>query len=589
MGPLIYVVISLITKYVTSIPQLYCTDMNEECEQIMLERNGIDMNEFNSMMPLHQAMLKDYLSCVREDKCPLHLPRIEGNEIQCIDGYAIINDEIKYPCSNVDLLSFIPLIDLGSEYNAAGNDIWGWTDYDDNNNAIGYYVITCQTDGTSIVDITEPINPNVLAFIQSNVEPMRHVNWRDAKVFNDHVYVVADTNPHGINDHALQIYNIRLIIERAKKIQDEFGYHVIYNVTYNGTHGNDDEVWVYNEFNASHNIFINEQNGYLYSVGTLTCSGGLHVVDINDAKDPKWIGCFEPNFQNSYVHDVQCVQYHGPDTRFKDHEICFAFTPYSFYNPPEIVRGALSIMDVQNKNEIILLAEVPYNNSQYTHQGWTTGNHKYLLLNDEMDETFYNLTQRTYIWDIRNLTNPKLINVYDSNMTVVDHNEYIIDNAKENDVEYKGFVFQSNYEAGLRILNIDNIANGELFEVAYFDNYIWEDTMNYSVTDDHNNPNYRGSWSVYPYFKLKKDEQKYSNVIAVQNINTGLYILRHNINLNDIFDNQMSAEMDWILIGVIIAAVLLLFISLTVFGKSKYCTCNKLSSTKELDERSLLY
>ena len=28
-------------------------------------------------------------------------------------------------------------------------------------------------------------------------------------------------------------------------------------------------------------------------------------------------------------HDIQCVLYHGPDTAFVDHEICFAFTPRS--------------------------------------------------------------------------------------------------------------------------------------------------------------------------------------------------------------------------------------------------------------------
>ena len=43
------------------------------------------------------------------------------NNVPCTDGKA---DE--YQCSKVDLLSFVPLKELGS--NSVGNDIWGWTD-----------------------------------------------------------------------------------------------------------------------------------------------------------------------------------------------------------------------------------------------------------------------------------------------------------------------------------------------------------------------------------------------------------------------------------------------------------------------------
>ena len=106
----------------------------------------------------------------------------------------------------------------------------------------------------------------------------------------------------------------------------------------------------------------------------------------------------------------------------------------------------------------------------------------------EMDETYFNQTQQSLIFSVQNLTAPTLLSIYDSNLTVVDHNEYIIDLNVSGD-EYRGFVFQSNYEAGVRILNIDRIADGILEEVAYFDNYIWRDGDNYTVSDDdHNNP-----------------------------------------------------------------------------------------------------
>ena len=78
------------------------------------------------------------------------------------------------------------------------------------------------------------------------------------------------------------------------------------------------------------------------------------------------------------------------------------------------------------------------------------------------------------------------------------------------------------------------IANGNIHEIAYFDNYIWFDAN--STTHDTLNP--RGSWSVYPYFKPNKNGNKYSDVVVVHNINTGLYVLRVNIGLNDIFQDD---------------------------------------------------
>jgi len=228
------------------------------------------------------------------------------------------------------------------------------------------------------------------------------------------------------------------------------------------------------------------------------------------------------------------------------------------------------VIDVENKDEMVLLAEIPYETAAYTHQGWVTGNHEYVLLNDEMDETNFNLTQQSLIFSVRNLTQPFLVSIYDSNLTVVDHNEYIIDLNRSGD-GYKGFVFQSNYEAGVRILNIDHIADGVLEEVAYFDNYVWRDGDNYTFSsDDHNNPNYRGSWSVYPYFKPHRDGDQYSEVIVVQNINTGLYVLRHDIGLNDIFrqNGEQSSgfwtESNIIIVGTVSVAVLLIMVIVVI-------------------------
>ena len=84
------------------------------------------------------------------------------------------------------------------------------------------------------------------------------------------------------------------------------------------------------------------------------------------------------------------------------------------------------------------------------------------------------------------------------------------------------------------------------------------------------NSDYRGSWSVYPYFKPHRDGEQYSEVIVVQNINTGLYVLRHDIGLNDIFgQNEEQNTGFWtestiIIVGTVSVAVLLIVVVLII-------------------------
>ena len=85
---------------------------------------------------------------------------------------------------------------------------------------------------------------------------------------------------------------------------------------------------------------------------------------------------------------------------------------------------------------------------------------------------------RTYLWNIRDLDNPILENTYDSTEPAIDHNQYVLGD----------YTYQSNYEAGLRILRIDQ-ANYDLNEVAYFD-----------VHPEWTTPSFTGTWSNFPYY-----------------------------------------------------------------------------------------
>ena len=121
---------------------------------------------------------------------------------------------------------------------------------------------------------------------------------------------------------------------------------------------------------------INEATGFLYAVGTKTCAGGLHVVDIRKPDDPQFVGCYSDDgyirlkltmsnnsvssicfYTFRYTHDSECVIYSGPDAAYKDHEICFNYN-----------EDTLTIMDVTDKDNMKMLSRTGYVGAKYTHQ-----------------------------------------------------------------------------------------------------------------------------------------------------------------------------------------------------------------------------
>ncbi len=107
---------------------------------------------------------EDHKQCVKENLCPTVAPA---------RGYTQCSDEEEYECKNVDLLSFVPIAQLGCGGDA--NDIWGWTDAQTGRE---YAIVGC-VDGTSFVDVTKPSEPQVLGFLRTHTSSSL---WRDIKV-----------------------------------------------------------------------------------------------------------------------------------------------------------------------------------------------------------------------------------------------------------------------------------------------------------------------------------------------------------------------------------------------------------------------
>ena len=376
---------------------------------------------------------------------------IDDDPTTCSEGMAGI-----YPCSNVDLMSFLALADIGG---GSASDIWGWTDSSTGKE----YAIMGRTNGTSFVDISDPVNPIYLG----NLPPRSaDSTWRDIKVYADHAFIVTEANNSGMQ--VFDLTQLRMVASPPATFS---------------------ETAHYPGFSDAHNLAINEDSGFAYAVGTNTCSGGLHMINIQTPTSPTSAGCFSGD---GYTHDAQCVNYDGPDLDHQGKEICFNSNV-----------DTLTIVDVTNKAGPVMLSRTGYSGSRYAHQGWLTEDQAHFLLGDESDEEEDpDVTNtRTYMWDVSDLDDPALIGSHDSTTTAIDHNLYV-----------KGkYTYQSNYQAGLRILDITDIANGNLSEAAFFDFNPGSDPTNVDG----------GTWSNYPFFD--------SGIAIVSVIEQGLFILRPNL------------------------------------------------------------
>jgi choice-of-anchor B domain-containing protein len=388
------------------------------------------------------------------------LSSVTGGKVECEDGLAAG----LYPCDQVDLLSMLSTADLVHDRGANLNDIWGWTDPETG----AEYVLAARTDGVSFIDIRNPEMPVYVGQLM-RTEGSPGAWWRDVKVYKDHAYIVAD----GSGDHGMQVFDLTQLRD-----VDPADMPVDFEPT-----------TTYRGVASSHNIVINEETGFGYAVGSgsgaMGCGGQLHMIDLREPANPTFMGCYTHE-EFGGTHDAQCVIYRGPDTDHHGKEICLNSNGNAFI-----------IADVSDKDEPKTVAVARYPNTAYTHQGWLTDDHRYFYMNDELDEMNKIVDRtRTLVWDVSDLDEPILVNEYYHSNGASDHNLYVKGN----------LMYQSNYNAGLRILDISDPENP--VEVGHFDTAPWAENMF----------GFAGSWSNYPFFK--------SGVIVVSSQAEGMFVLR---------------------------------------------------------------
>jgi choice-of-anchor B domain-containing protein len=371
---------------------------------------------------------------------------------KCVDGMAGM-----FPCKNVNLQSFIPLSEMGATWS---NDIWGWTDPKTDRE----YALIGLGNGTGFVDVTKSKNPRWLGMLPTHTVAS---TWRDLEVVNNHVYVVSEASGHGLQ--VFDLTRLRGVKEPKTWTEDAHvgGFGQAHTVTV------DPKAKVVHVNGARSGVTICQNGG-----------GGPIMLDVSKPAEPKLEGC---NGQDGYTHDMQCVIYDGPDSKYVGREICLGSN-----------EDTLTITDVTNKDNPKQLSRTSYATAAYVHQGWLTKDHKYFLSNDELDEANGEVnTTVTYMWDMRDLDNPIMMGGFDHGTQSIDHQLFI-----------KGDVAtESNYMSGLRVLGTEKLKKGKLDKLGYFDVYPAQDGVDFA-----------GTWANYPYFD--------SGIVVVTGMEEGLFVVK---------------------------------------------------------------
>jgi choice-of-anchor B domain-containing protein len=353
-----------------------------------------------------------------------------------------------FPCSGISLHKRVPLSDMGA---VAGNDVWGWVDPESG----AEYALMGLSNGTAFVEVSEPEQPVFIGRLPTHTVPS---TWRDIKVYQDHAYVVADN----AGAHGMQVFDL-------SRLRDAVAPQIFMADVH------------YGAFGHAHNLAIDEGTGFAYALGSDSCGGGLHIVDIRTPNNPLFAGCHDI----AYTHDSQCVIYQGPDAEHVGKEICVNSNG-----------DHVEIVDVSDKTAPLSLSDIDYPQLGFVHQGWLTEDHRFFLLGDELDELGFGVPTRTHVFDFADLDNPVYLFAYEAATPSIDHNLYVRGN----------LVFQANYTSGLRVLKFGDLAAGEIEEVAFFDTQPTSAARTFT-----------GAWSVYPYLP--------SGTLLVSDTLHGLFVL----------------------------------------------------------------
>lgn len=324
-----------------------------------------------------------------------------------------------------------------------GNDCWGYTSPSGQE-----YAIMGLTNSVAFVRVTNPSAPVVVATI-----PHLTNTWGSIKVYGHHAYAVTERSGSG-----LQVIDMSQI--------DSGTVTLVRTIASPG---------------RTHTLAIDETSGFLYACGAREGTGTTMCFSLANPGNPVQVGL--PSMTTTYIHEAQAVTYTSGPLAGK--QIFFGFSEG---------RG-MDIYDMTNKSAPVMLKRVTYPNIGYSHQGWLSGDKRFIYVNDELDETGQSLpATRSLIFNVEDPENAFYVGSFTTGRPSIDHNEYWDD----------GFVFQANYRSGLRIFDVENPLIP--VETGFFDTYPGSDSAQFN-----------GAWSNYPFLP--------SGNVIISDIERGLFVV----------------------------------------------------------------
>jgi choice-of-anchor B domain-containing protein len=306
---------------------------------------------------------------------------------------------------NTQPQSFNLIANINS-YPAVGyNDIWGYTAGADGQEQ--EYALLGVRNGTSVLDLTDLQNIREVDLI-----PGPNSTWKDIKTYQSYAYVVTESTG------GMQILDLSFLPDS-----------VVLVGTFNG-------------IPSSHNIYIDEIYGILYTEGSYT--EPVRVFSLADPLNPIQLSYFGIECHDIFIRDSLAFIAEG-------------------------TQGSIGIYNISNPNQPALIQRLNIPAGGYAHNVWTNSDNTVMVTTEE---TPYKTIK---IWDISDLDNITFLSEYlaPSNLA---HNVFIAGD----------YAYASHYESGLVITDIRNPI--QPVEAASYDTY-----------PQGNTPNYNGAWGVYPF------------------------------------------------------------------------------------------
>lgn len=347
----------------------------------------------------------------------------------------------EFDAQDVALLSRVTMSEFQSFVAAGephlGNENWGYTSPRGRN-----YSIMGFTTGTGIVEITDPMNPTIIAYIGG--EGIDSV-WRDMATYREYLYIVTDGGGVG-----LQIVDL-------SDIDSGIVTHVATTDLGVG-------------FIDAHNVAVNEDSGFLYlMIPNINSGRGLAMFSLANPASPQFAGFWTDTAANVTCHDAQIVSYTSGVSAGREIAFCLAGD------------DGLKIADLTDKSNPFTVSTMIYPALTFAHQGWLSEDGRYLFFGDELDELSNKVAQTTtYIVDVQDLANPTLVTTFLHGGCWIDHNMMVRGDR----------LYQAQYSAGLRVLDVSDPLSP--IEVGFFD-----------TRPEDNLQGFPGAWGVYSQYKSR--------------------------------------------------------------------------------------